>query len=194
VLSQLYFWVGLGGTVFLGASLIGGGGDSHLETSGSHEVSVSGGGDSHLEASGPHEVSGGFIPSNLLSLRTAMFFCTFFGWSGFISLKLLGASILGSLAISLPTGLICAFIGAKTIEFLRRGEVSSSYSASDLVGKEADVTLPITNELPGRVRCYVKGSTVEYKAVPLFPNETFERLEKVLIAEAEDGVVKVTRV
>jgi membrane protein implicated in regulation of membrane protease activity len=184
MLSQLYFWVGLGGTVFLGASLIGGGGGSHLDASGSHEATVSEGGDSHLEASVPGEVSTGFIPSNILSFRTAMFFCTFFGWSGFISLKLLGTPALGSLAIALPMGLICAFIGAKTIELLRRGEVSSSYYASDLVGKEADVTLPITNELPGRIRCYVKGSTVEYKAMALFPNEAFERLERVLIAEA----------
>ena len=182
MLDQLYLWVGLGGTIFVVVSLISGGGNSDLDTSGSSEVSDG------------SDLSSGFFPSNLLSLRTATFFCTFFGWSGFISLKLLGISGLGSLAIAIPTGLICAFIGAKTMDLLRRGEVSTDYSTNDLVGKEVDVTLPITHELPGQIRCYIKGSTIEFKALPLLSNEKFERQERVLIVEVEDGAVKVTKV
>ncbi len=95
--------------------------------------------------------------------------------------------------MALPTGFLCALIGAKTLEVLRRSEASSSYSPNDLLGKEADVTLPIGGEQPGRIRCYVKGSTIEYKALALLPSETFKRQEKVLIVEEEDGIVKVAR-
>ena len=185
MLDQLFFWVGLGGTVFVVASLLGGGGESDLEVSAPDAAG--------LDADVGVGDSAGLIPSNLLSLRTATFFCTFFGWSGFLSLKLLGTTSLGSLAVALPTGFLCAFIGAKTLEVLRRSEASSSYSPNDLLGKEADVTLPIGGEQPGRIRCYVKGSTIEYKALALFPSETFKRQEKVLIVEEEDGIVKVAR-
>lgn len=189
MLDQLYLWVGIGGTIFVVASLISGGGNSDLESSGG-DMDTSGLG----EVSDGSDLSIGFFPSNLLSLRTATFFCTFFGWSGFIGLRLLGIPSLLSLALAIPTGLICAFIAAKTMDLLRRGEVSTDYSTNDLVGKEVDVTLPITAELPGQIRCYVKGSTVEYKALPLLGNEKFERQERVLIVEVEDGVVKVTKV
>ncbi|MBV6490218.1 MAG: hypothetical protein KJZ62_06475 [Fimbriimonadaceae bacterium] len=108
-----------------------------------------------------------------------------------IALTLLGrVSPASVFAWSLSAGVFTGLAVSYGMRYLRSQEVDSSLQEKDILGREAKVLVPVRGALPGRVRCSVKGETIDFLALSE-AGETYEEGEQVVIVGFEEGKVSV---
>ena len=124
-----------------------------------------------------------------LRLRTLLFFAFFFGLAGMLGRQLMGPG--AALFTALGTGIVCAFLGDWVLSRLSTSTADSSLEGDDLVGLEAEVTVPIGIGGTGKISGTLQGRTIELLArraegrAPLNPGD------RVLVIEVSDGVAIV---
>lgn len=157
-------------TVYLACAVVGGllilmslfGGDhgaDHADVSFDHDADLSA--DAGHEAAASHE--GAWLP--FLSLRFWSYGLAGFGAIGMI-LQLMGrvpAAIIPWIAAGF--GLSLGISVAWTLRQLSRNSLNSGAGVDDLLGQEAEVTVPIRGSDAGRVRATIKGDIIDLLAV-----------------------------
>ena len=70
----------------------------------------------------------------------------------------------------------------------------SALGERGLVGREAQVVLPLAADNPGKIRCNVDRKTVEMRARAVESGESFAIDDQVLIIDMEEGIALVARI
>lgn len=140
---SIYLGSLLFGGVLLGASVLGGHGDAHVD----------GGGDSDHDA--------GKLP--FLSLRFWAFAAAFFGLSG-AALSIFGA--LGALTpvVAGAVGLGCGYGSARVLGSLSKNSVGLLGDATSHLGREGRVLLPLGRGQRGKIRLQIGGTSTDLVA------------------------------
>lgn len=160
--SYLY-WSGLiVGGIAVGASLVGGDGDG---------------------------LGDGLRALAVLRLRLLFFFAFFFGLAGVLGSLLMGAG--AALFTALGTGAVCSFLGDWVLNRLGRSSADSSLEGNDLIGLEAEVTVPIARGSTGKISAIVQGRTIELLARRADAQGPLNPGDRVLVLEIDDGVAVV---
>ncbi len=125
----------------------------------------------------------------VLRLRLFFFFAFFFGLAGLLGslLKTPGAALFTALG----TGVVCAFLGDWILGRLSRTSADSSLAGDDLIGLEAEVTVPIAAGRTGKISATVQGRTIELLARRADAQGPLNPGDKVLVLEIDDGVAVV---
>jgi membrane protein implicated in regulation of membrane protease activity len=136
---------------------------------------------------GDHDAGSGhgrWIP--FFSLRFYTYFFAGFGVTGLLVRFLTTVGETVTLWMALIVGLFAGLSVSILIRMLRAGETTSGASDKDVLGIEAQVLVAIRGASPGRIRCQVKGESIDYLAVcddptPIEPGST------VIVVAMEDG-------
>lgn len=148
-----------GGLVLLSAF---GGHDHHVDHGGSLDMQA--GHDAHIE------VAHGDVPASdvwlaFLSLRFWTYFATITGLLGLLLTlftEMPSAVVAGT---SFTTGFLGGLVVALLIRYLQQVEGGSSVGVEDLIGADARVLVAIRPGEEGKVRCRVRGETIDLLAV-----------------------------
>lgn len=160
--SYLY-WSGLiVGGIAVGASLIGGDGEG---------------------------LGDGLRALAVLRLRLLFFFAFFFGLAGVLGSLLMGTGT--ALFTALGTGAVCSFLGDFVLNRLSGASADSSLEGDDLIGLEAEVTVPIAIGSTGKISAIVQGRTIELLARRADAQGPLNPGDRVLVLEIDDGVAVV---
>ena len=124
-----------------------------------------------------------------LRLRLFFFFSFFFGLAGLLGSLLMGP--VAALFTALGTGVVCAFLGDWMLSRLSGSSADSSLAGDDLIGLEAEVTVPIASGSTGKISATVQGRTIELLARRAAAQGTLNPGDKVLVLEIDDGVAVV---
>ena len=92
----------------------------------------------------------------VLRLRLFFFFAFFFGLAGMLGSLLMDPS--AALFTALGSGVVCAFLGDWMLSRLSTSTADSSLAGDDLIGLEAEVTVPITSGSTGKISATVKAA------------------------------------
>jgi hypothetical protein len=199
---MLYLYLGAlaFGGLFLGASVVMGGGHGDADHGGGHDADHAGGahdGGAHGHAGsdpaeGAHDTPGLWLP--FLSLRFWTFAIAAFGLTG--TLLTLGGFLPSTLVVALLSSGVGAGTGwgvAAAFRRLRSYSASSSVGLKDYVGASGRVLLPVGRASLGKVRLEIKDRTIDLPAVTEDGAEaTFERGEEVMVTDFKDDHAVVT--
>lgn len=125
----------------------------------------------------------------VLRLRLLFFFAFFFGLAGVLGSLLMGAG--AALFTALGTGAVCSFLGDWVLNRLSGLSADSSLEGDDLIGLEAEVTVPIAEGSTGKISAIVQGRTIELLARRADAQGPLNPGDRVLVLEIDDGVVVV---
>jgi len=134
-----------------------------------------------------HDAGGGhgrWIP--FFSFRFYTYFFAGLGATGLLIHYLANVDPTVTLWLALSVGLFAGLSVSILIRLLRVGETTSGTSDQDVLGIEAQVLVAVRGKSPGRIRCTIKGDSIDYLAVsdeeqPIEPGST------VIIIAMEDG-------
>lgn len=124
-----------------------------------------------------------------LRLRALFFFAFFFGLAGLIGGILMSSA--ATLATALGTGVVCAGLGDWSLNRLSGSTANSSLATDDLIGLEAEVTVPIASGGTGKISGTVQGRTIELLARGADALDPLNPGDRVLVIEMRDGVALV---
>jgi membrane protein implicated in regulation of membrane protease activity len=152
----------------------------HHDVGGGHDVS-------HGSGSHEHEAS---TWSLIASVRFWSFSLLAFGLVGtaLTALGLAGAVVTAVLATA--SGVGSGAFAASVIQNLMSRPATSHVASSDVVGRVGRVLVPLVPGGRGKVRVELKGAVVDYVARS---RETVETGEAVLVEEADEGEIVVSR-
>jgi membrane protein implicated in regulation of membrane protease activity len=172
----------VGGLLILMSLLGGDHGTDHAEVSLDHDVSADAGHEGDLSHEGP------WLP--FLSLRFWSYGLAGFGVIGLI-LQLMGRVPLAMIpwiagAFGLSLGLAIAW----TLRQLSKNALNSGAGIDDLLGMEAEVTVPIRGMESGRIRATIKGDIIDMLAITDEPSALMPG-SPVYIVSVEGDRVKV---
>ena len=125
----------------------------------------------------------------VLRLRLFFFFAFFFGLAGILGSLLMAPS--AALFTALGTGVVCAFLGDWILSRLSISTADSSLEGDDLIGLEAEVTVPIATGSTGKISATVQGRTIELLARRADAQGPLNPGTRVLVLEIRDGVAIV---
>lgn len=125
----------------------------------------------------------------VLRLRLLFFFAFFFGLAGLLGSLLMGPG--AALFTALGSGVVCAFLGDWVLSRLITSSADSSLAGDDLIGLEAEVTVPIATDSTGKISATVQGRTIELLARRANAQGPLNPGDKVLVLEIDDGVAVV---
>ena len=151
------------------------------------------GGDSDMDAGA--EVDGLGEVFAIIPLSSLAFIATFFGATGLVS-EWLGTGAVFTLLLAVVVGVLAGGLNSAAFAYLRRSEASSEVSDREIEGSIARVSLPMSNELRGRIVLTVAGARTQMTAAPidsLDVDQTIEAGARVIIVRIEGGVALVTR-
>ena len=134
-------------------------------------------------------VSDGLQALAFLRLRLFFFFAFFFGLAGMLGSLLMGPS--AALFTALGTGVVCSLLGDWMLGRLSGSSADSSLEGDDLIGLEAEVTVPIATGSTGKISATVQGRTIELLARQANPQGPLNPGDRVLVIEVRDGVAVV---
>ena len=123
-----------------------------------------------------------------LRLRALFFFAFFFGLAGLIGGALIGPKT--ALLTALCIGVFCAILGDWGLSRLSGSSADSSLD-DDLIGLEAEVTVPIASGGTGKISGTVQGRTIELLARRADAQGPLNPGDRVLVIEVRDGVAVV---
>lgn len=106
------------------------------------------------------QIGGGVDGHGLLDSRAISVFITTFGGVGAIATQL-GLPVFGSAILGLAAGLGCGALVSLFARFLYKQQASSSVSASQLVGRSAQVIVAIPAGGVGQISCRIGEERVE---------------------------------
>ena len=124
-----------------------------------------------------------------LRLRLFFFFAFFFGLAGLLGSLLMAPS--AALFTALGTGVVCAFVGDWILSRLSISTADSSLEGDDLIGLEAEVTVPIATGSTGKISATIQGRTIELLARRADAQGPLNPGTRVLVLEIRDGVAIV---
>jgi hypothetical protein len=124
------------------------------------------------------------------SLRFYTYFFAGFGTTGLLLYYLtktdpMTAGIVSG-AVGLGTGLAVSYL----IRLLRVTEASGGASDKDVLGKEGTVLVPIRGNVPGKIRCTVRGDAIDFLATSE-EERTIEAGEAVVVVAMDNGRAQV---
>ena len=122
------------------------------------------------------------------------FFLSFFGMMGLVGTAL-DFGFIATLLLAAVIGVVAASINTAAFAFLRGTDTSSQLTDRELTGRIATVSVPIEVGKRGRVWLDTGDERVQLTAGPIAAEdgEMFERGDRVLIVEIEQGVARVMR-
>jgi membrane protein implicated in regulation of membrane protease activity len=132
---------------------------------------------------------GDFVAS-LLSFRSIVMACTFFGLSGIV-FTVLDTNVVLALLTSIVLGFVAASANAGLTKFVLNRQQSSHVTLREMHGVSAEVMLPIADDRRGQVRAQIAGQTEYFTALPFKPGVTFEPGDTVVVVEIQDGMARV---
>jgi hypothetical protein len=100
-----------------------------------------------------------------LSLRFWTYFFAATGAVGLLLTKLSGSGEPTTGIIALATGLVCGLSVAIAVRYLSRYDSDSAAKMDDLLGMEAKVLVTVRQDSPGKIRCHLKGDTIDLLAL-----------------------------
>ncbi len=124
-----------------------------------------------------------------LRLRLFFFFAFFFGLAGLLGSLLMAPS--AALFTALGTGVVCSFVGDWILSRLSISTADSSLEGDDLIGLEAEVTVPIATGSTGKISATIQGRTIELLARRADAQGPLNPGTRVLVLEIRDGVAIV---
>ncbi len=125
----------------------------------------------------------------ILRLRLFFFFAFFFGLAGLIGGVLMESGT--ALLTALGAGVLCAILGDWSLSRLSGSSTDSSLAGDDLIGLEAEVTVPIATGSTGKISATVQGRTIELLVRRADAQGPLNPGDKVLVLEIDDGVAVV---
>ena len=145
-------------------------------------LSIAGDADADLE--GAAGIAEGGNPAVLFSTSFWSFGLAAFGLCGLL-LQLFQGSVSSpfTLPVALLLGLLMGWAAAITLRVLARRDANTVVRADDLIGREAQVTLPLSAEQRGFVELSVRGSLLRRAARSA--SRPLERGERVVILRAD---------
>jgi membrane protein implicated in regulation of membrane protease activity len=158
---SIYLGSLLFGGVLLGASILGGHGDSHGDGGDSGDAGHGDGHDAHHD--GHHGHAHHLTQLPFFSLRFWAFALAFFGLSG-AALTLTGGIGLATPFLAGGVGLGCGYLSARVLQSLARSPIGLLGSADAHVGREAKVLLPVQKGTRGKVRLSIGGMSTDLVA------------------------------
>jgi membrane protein implicated in regulation of membrane protease activity len=146
-----------------------------------------GGGDAHGGGEHEHEAS---TWSLVASVRFWSFSLLAFGLVGTALTALQLAGVALTIVLATGSGLGSGFFAASVIRSLTSRPATSHSGSADVVGRVGRVIVPMVPGGHGKIRVEIKGGVVDYVARS---RETVEAGESVIVEEAEEGEVLVSR-
>ncbi len=140
----------------------------------------------HFDHSG-HETEtshGHWVP--FFSLRFYSYFFAGLGATGLLISMLTATDPRVTLWIAIAVGLIAGLSISIMVRVLKLNESSSGAKENDILGREAQVLVPIKGTTPGRIRCVVKGESIDFIAV-CDDSVPIEAGSSVIIVAIEEG-------
>jgi hypothetical protein len=124
------------------------------------------------------------------SLRFWTYFFAATGAVGLLLTKLSGSGEPTTGIISIATGLVCGLSVALAVRYLSRYNSDSSARMDDLLGMEAKVLVTVRQNSPGKVRCHLKGDTIDLLALAQ-DDTVLEAGSDAIIVAIEDDRARV---
>jgi membrane protein implicated in regulation of membrane protease activity len=188
-LQNLYLFTTVFGVGVTAVDMLGILGEGHN----AHDGDAAGG-DGDAEATsheGDHENGHTPLLFMLRYLRLVVYFSLGFGPLGLVAGST-GAGFVGSLAWSIPGGLVSAAL-ARAFFRWQQHDVDSSVQDYELLAEPARVLVPLSHQAMGRVRIRVGQSVVERYALAEDAGETFRTDDVVEVVRVTDACVYVRR-
>jgi membrane protein implicated in regulation of membrane protease activity len=138
----------------------------------------------------PHKrLSPGILVLKLISPSTLSTFGLFFGLTGFLLLHWFPS--LG--VISLLPAAFAGYIGYQLISsftsnLARKMQVSASYTHDQMIGREAEVTVPLKPNGMGEITYLVSGMRDTAPARAANPSQSFNKGQRVSVSDVRDGI------
>lgn len=151
--------------------------------------------DMDADLSGAHGDLGDFTGLiRRVPVSSYAFFLSFFGVMGLVGTAL-DFGFVSTLVLAAVIGVVAATTNTAAFAFLRGTDTSSQLTDRELTGRIATVSVPIEVGKRGRVWLDTGDERVQLTAgpIPAEDNESFNRGERVLIVEIEEGVARVMR-
>lgn len=174
-----------GGLVLLSAF---GGHDHHVDHGGSLDLQADH--DAHIEVAHHGDVPASDVWVAFLSLRFWTYFATITGLLGLLLTLFTELSPTLVAGTSFTTGFLGGLLVALLIRYLQRAEGGSNIGVDDMIGADARVLVAIRPGEEGKVRCRVRGETIDMLAV--FDGEhTIPAGSEVMIVSVEGSRARV---
>jgi hypothetical protein len=144
------------------------------------------------DAGSDHAHSGDW--SQILSLRNATYFLFGFGATGVLLRMFWGDryTLMTTLA-ALAAGLIAWLVSGAAFTYLQRTDVGHMHGDKWLVGRTAEVLIPLSRESTGKISVTRAGQTQDLLAKPHDEEETDpSSWRSVMVVEVRDGIALVT--
>lgn len=177
-----YILAAIAGGVLVGVNVLTGG---H-----SHEF------DTDVQADLDHGGHDSANPSLWLPFFSLRFWTYFFATTGLTGLLLTYMTALQeptTLMASLSTGFLCGLAVALAVRFLSRYDSDSATNVGDLLGTEAKVLVTVRKDIPGKVRCHLRGDTLDLLALAQEEEELAPGSDVVIVAIEGDRAMVVPR-
>ncbi|MEA2552004.1 MAG: hypothetical protein QOJ65_180, partial [Fimbriimonadaceae bacterium] len=138
-----------------------------------------------------HDAIGSFLNHlPFLSVRFWAYGLAAFGLAGIMLTTVAKAPPGTVLPTAIVFGLICGTLVVWALRALSKGMVSTGASLGDLMGAEGTVTVAVRGEVPGRIRCNLKGEIIDLLAIPE-PGQTLEIGTSVIVTTFENDRARV---
>lgn len=174
-----------GGLVLLSAF---GGHDHHVDHGGGLDVNTEH--DVHVDFSHHGDGPASDVWIAFLSLRFWTYFATITGFLGLLLTLFTELSSTLIAATSFTTGFLGGLLVSLLVRFLQKSEGGTSVAVEDLIGMDARVLVAIRPGEEGKVRCLVKGETIDMLAI--FDGEhTIPAGNDVMVVSIEGHRVRV---
>ena len=149
--------------------------------------------DADADAEADHEADHGdsvgtWLP--FLSLRFWTFFAAFFGLTG-VALHAFDVNWVATLIASVSVGATTGTMVSWMVRRMKMAQTDSTVKETEIEGSTARVLLPISPEIPGKIRVNMKGTSVDI-AARTTEGLTIERGTEVLVVRMGDGEAVVT--
>ena len=122
-------------------------------------------GHADLDADAGHGLGGAIAWLPIFSLRFWTYFLAATGATGLLLTRFSGTDPAIVMWLSIGTGLACGLVVVFLIRMLTRYDSDSSARVDDLLGLDAKVLVRISQNVPGKVRCVLKGDTLDLLAL-----------------------------
>ena len=132
--------------------------------------------------------------SGILSLRNAVYFLFGFGATGVLLRMFWGDRYtLMTVVAALAAGLIAWLLSGAAFTYLRRTDVGHMHGDKWLIGRTAEVLIPLSRESTGKISVTRAGQTQDLLAKPHDEGETDPSAwRSVMVVEVRDGIALVT--
>lgn len=186
----LYIVTAIAGGALVLASAVFGGQDVDTDHDFTHDVDMHADADADSGVDHDQDVDHGGPWLPFFSMRFWTFSLATFGLTGTLLTLMTDTFAPTVLTWAIALGLVMGLSVSILMRTLKFASADSSVSQSDLLGIEAQVTVPIRGALMGRVRCNVKGESLDLLATAE-SEASIEEGSKVVIVEMTDGRARV---